>query len=143
MNKSLHLPIHQDITCTMYKKFRRGFLHGFVYAFRGISDVFGHERNMKVHIVFVLLVIIVGLLFNIKKMEWVSILICISSVICTEMANSAIELLSDRITTEYDETIKRAKDISAGMVLISAIISAIIGIIIFFPYFIKLILSCL
>ncbi len=76
-------------------------------------------------------------------MEWVSILICISSVICTEMANSAIELLSDRITTEYDETIKRAKDISAGMVLISAIISAIIGIIIFFPYFIKLILSCL
>lgn len=127
----------------MRKKFREGFWRGFTYAFNGISYALKHERNMKIHFAFTVLVIIAGALFNISKTEWIATLICISAVICAEMANSAIELLSDRITTEHDETIKRAKDISAGMVLIAATISATIGVIIFLPYLIKLISPCL
>ena len=47
--------------------------------------------------------------------------------------NSSIEALADLVSPEYNEAIKRTKDLAAGAVLILAISAAIVGLIIFIP----------
>jgi diacylglycerol kinase (ATP) len=59
-------------------------------------------------------------------------------VITAEMVNSAIEKMVDLITKEHRQEAKIAKDVAAGMVLVTAIAAAIIGTLILFPYILKL-----
>ena len=59
-------------------------------------------------------------------------------VITAEMVNSAIEKMVDLITKEHRQEAKIAKDVSAGMVLVTAIAAVIIGVLILSPYVLKL-----
>jgi undecaprenol kinase len=54
------------------------------------------------------------------------------------MLNSAIERVCNMYTTEFHPVIKIIKDVAAAAVLWSALISLIIGVIIFLPYVIHL-----
>ena len=78
-------------------------------------------------------VIIAGFLLKISIAEWIVCLILFAMVISLELINTAIEITVDIAMPKINEKAKFAKDISAGAVLFSAIISAIIGIIIFLP----------
>ncbi len=72
-----------------------------------------------------------GFVQNISQGEWCAILGCISLVWAAELMNSALEVLCDRITTEPDEHIRRAKDAAAGAVLVCAIISVVVAALVF------------
>ena len=50
-----------------------------------------------------------------------------------ELFNTALETVVNLVSPEKNELARKAKDISAGAVLIVAIFSAIIGLIIFLP----------
>jgi diacylglycerol kinase (ATP) len=106
----------------------------FTYAGRGILSGF-KERNMKVHGLATILVIIFGLISKLDRYEWAIISILIAFVWAAELFNSSIEDLSDLVRdTEklsYKAT-KRVRDLSAGAVLVSAIVAVIVGYIIFF-----------
>ena len=54
--------------------------------------------------------------------------------------NTAIEQLANEVTENYNSRIKIVKDAMAGAVLILSILSAIIGLIIFIPKILNLIL---
>jgi diacylglycerol kinase len=108
-------------------------LLSFKYAFRGIREVFGSEANMKIHIVFTLLVLICGIIFSISLIEWMFCLLCIGLVTGAEMINTAIENVVDLASPEHHLLAGKAKDIAAGAVLICAIISVVIGLLIFVP----------
>ena len=107
-------------------------LNSFKYAFQGIITSFKTERNMKIHVI-MLLVIIAGILLKISNIEWFICIILFTLVISAELFNTAIETVVDMITTEKNEKAKIAKDVSAGAVLILAIGSAIVGLMIFIP----------
>lgn len=51
-----------------------------------------------------------------------------------EMINTALESMTDLITQEWREKAKIAKDVSAGMMLLTAIGAVIIASFIFYPY---------
>lgn len=107
--------------------------NSFKYAFQGFVSSFKTERNMKIHIFIMLLVIIAGIMLNINKYEWIICIICFALVIGAELFNTAIETTIDIVMPYKNEKAKLAKDISASGVLILAIASAIIGLIIFVP----------
>ncbi len=109
------------------------FLKGFYYAWRGIWLVFSSERNMKVHLLATVLVVIFGFWLHISTVEWFICLLCIGAVLSAEMFNTAVEILTDKVSPEKSLMAEKVKDISAGAVLVVAIVSAIIGIAIFFP----------
>lgn len=109
------------------------FLKGFVYAFNGLVVFFRHERNGMIQLTAAVLVVLVGFLLSVSLKEWIVLLMCIASVLSLEMINSAIEKLCNLVHPKYHPAVKVIKDISAGAVLWVAIISGIIGIIIFFP----------
>ena len=73
-----------------------------------------------------------------KLGEWVTIIIVIGFVFSVEIINSSIENLADFVSPNYNEIIKKVKDLSAASVLISALVSLIVGIIIFIPKIIEL-----
>lgn len=108
-------------------------LKSFKYAFDGIYTGIKEEQNMKIHITIMILVIILGIMLKISKAEWIICIILFGLVISMELINTAIENTVDLITKEKNEQAKIAKDVAAGAVLVSAIASAIIGLIIFVP----------
>jgi len=72
--------------------------------------------------------------YRLDRIEWCLLLFAMVLVWAGEAFNTAIELLADEISEEHRERLGRAKDVAAGGVLITAIVSAIIGIIVFFPH---------
>lgn len=106
----------------------------FGYAFQGIFTTVKKERNIKIHLFATICVIIAGILFHITKAEWITCLILFGLVISLEMVNTAIESVVDLVTEERKPLAKRAKDAAAGAVLVSAILAAVIGLMIFVPY---------
>lgn len=103
------------------------------HAYEGICYTVIRERNMHIHIIMALLVILGGAIFQISYEEWLVCLILIALVISLELLNTAIESVVDLITTNDNPLAKVAKDSAAGAVLVSAIISAVIGVVIFLP----------
>lgn len=114
-------------------------INSFKYAFTGIKSAIKTERNMKIHITIALIVTVLGLIFKLNSFEWIVCFSCFALVIGGEMFNTAIEIVVDLAMPRINENAKRAKDISAGAVLVLAISSAIIGFIIFIPKIILLI----
>lgn len=112
-------------------------INSFKYAFQGIITSFKTERNMKIHVFIMVLVILFGFIVNLNPVEWMIIITMIVIVISAELFNTSIETVVDMISPEKNEKAKVAKDVAAGAVLVLAIGSVIIGLIIFLPKIIK------
>lgn len=103
----------------------------FKNAFNGFFQAVAKERNMKIHIVAAIMAIILGMLFKLDTPRWMAVIFAIGLVFVCELFNTAIELLTDMVSPEYSKQAKRVKDTSAAAVLVSAVISVIIGTIVF------------
>ena len=117
---------------------RQSLLKSFQHAFEGIIHTIKKERNIKIHLSFMCAVILCGFYFHITKIEWMICLILFALVLSLELVNTAIEAVVDLASPDIHPLAKLSKDAAAGAVLISAIISAIIGLMIFIPYIISL-----
>jgi undecaprenol kinase len=111
----------------------QNFIKSFRYAFEGIIHAVKTERNFKFHLIAAVIVITTGLLSDLTYTEWFIILVLIGGVLSLELLNSAIERVVNLVTMERMPLAKQAKDLAAGAVLIFAIMSAIIGLLIFIP----------
>jgi diacylglycerol kinase len=107
-------------------------------AFHGIGTMLKYEHNTRIHILILILVIVAGILFQISATDWMAILFVSGLVFASECFNTAVEYLSDMITDERNENIRRAKDVAAAGVLISSAVSAMAGLIIFIPELLEL-----
>lgn len=105
----------------------------FKFAFHGIRLLITKEHNAWIHCFAAVCVLIAGALLGLSRMEWVAVAIAIGAVLAAEAVNSSIEALADLVSPEYNEAIKRTKDLAAGAVLLMAIAAAIVGLIIFIP----------
>ncbi len=110
--------------------------NSFKYAIQGLISSFKSERNMKIHVLIMILVIMFGILLQISIFEWIICILLFGIVIGSELINTAIETVVDMVMPNKNEKAKLAKDVSAGAVLVFAISAAIIGMIIFIPKFI-------
>lgn len=104
----------------------------FTYAFHGLKTLL-IERNIKIHFIITSVVIVFGFWYHISSIEWLAILLAIGLVFSLETMNTTIEYLSDHVSPEKNEQIKKVKDLAAAGVLIGAIAAACVGLIIFIP----------
>ncbi len=111
----------------------RRFFKSFHFAWEGIVHGCKNERNFKFHICAMLLVMTAGVWTGLTRIEWFVVLILIGGILALELVNTAVERVVDLVTSEHHPLAKQAKDLVAGAVLIYAIVSAIIGILIFIP----------
>ena len=110
---------------------RGGFIQSLRWAIEGIIMVITDERNMRIHLAAALAAMLIGFILGLDVGQWVVIVICIALVLAAEMLNTAIEHLVDMISPEYDSHAKAAKDIAAGVVLVFAVASVIVGSMVF------------
>lgn len=108
-------------------------LASFRHAINGLRVMFLEEHNARIHLFATIVVLILGFYFRIDFAEWFAVLFSIGLVLSMELVNSSIEKICDEITKERKESIKKIKDLSAAAVLVSAIISAVVGLLIFVP----------
>lgn len=101
----------------------KAFLKGFMYAFQGIIYCIKNERNMRIHTVAALYVLIFARFFAFTREDYALLLLTIGGVMSAEAMNTAIESLADRVCKGKSPLIKAAKDAAAGAVLILAVIA--------------------
>jgi diacylglycerol kinase (ATP) len=106
---------------------KRDLLSPIKVAMEGMVYTFRTQRHMRFHLYTVLVVMMVGLLFNLGLREMLVLLFVISLVLVAEMFNSAIEATVDLVQPTYHPQAKFAKDIAAGAVLITTIIALVVG----------------
>lgn len=112
------------------------FLRRVGFALNGWRLFFASETNGRIQLGIALLVIAAGAYFHLAVLEWVAILVCIAMVLTLEMINSAIERLCNKIEPGLDKDIGWIKDVAAGAVLLAAVLSAVVGAVVFWPYLI-------
>ena len=117
---------------------REAFNKSVSHALSGIEYAVNHERNIKIQIVFAILVLVFGFLFKVSIIEWLVLLLVIAMVLVLELVNTAIERAIDLVTDDYHDLAKASKDVAAGAVLVMSLFSVIIGIVIFLPRIIDL-----
>lgn len=109
----------------------------FKYAFEGIIQTYKGEQNLKIHTFVAILVIVFGFFLKISVIEWFFCLLLIGLVLMCEFFNTAIEYVVDLASPKIHPLAKAAKDTASAGVLIMAIMSAIVGGIIFIPKLIE------
>jgi diacylglycerol kinase (ATP) len=109
----------------------------FGYAFRGLRYLLATQHNARMHLVATILVIAAAFYFGLAAAEWILLLIVVGMVWAAEAINTALELLIDLVSPQKHPLAGRAKDVAAAAVLITAIIAALVGVILFAPHVIN------
>jgi len=106
-------------------------IESFDYALRGLVYAIKTERNMRIHVIMAIMVLLASLFLNLSRMEIIAIIITIALVLITELFNTASERMVNLITEEHHPLAKIIKDMSAGTVLFSSMCATVVGILIF------------
>ncbi|MNW29456.1 Undecaprenol kinase [compost metagenome] len=104
----------------------------FRYALEGIVVSLKTQRNMRIHLVAAVIVMLAALYFGLSLRDIALLLLVIGFVISAELFNTAIEAVVDLVTPEWHSLAKMAKDAAAGAVLIAACFAVLIGIVLFY-----------
>lgn len=118
--------------------YNKSLSNSFKYAFEGVWHALENNRNLRIDFIAATIVIILSVIFHTTPYEKGVLGITILLVICSEMINTSLEEMVNLITVEHRKEAKIAKDVAAGMVLVAAVGSVIIGIFIFAPYILRL-----
>ena len=111
----------------------RKLIRGFGFAFKGIGYAIATQLNFRVHLVAALTAGLLGYALHISANEWIWVIFCVALVLAAELLNTAIEVLTDMVSPEYNVKAGHVKDVAAGAVLITAIFALVTGLIIFLP----------
>lgn len=101
-------------------------------AIAGIIYTVKTQRNMKIHMVAAILILIFSLFFDFSRVELLILFLTITLVIVMEMVNTAVESAVDMIANYYHPLAKIAKNVAAGAVLVAALNAIVVGYMLFF-----------
>jgi len=105
----------------------------FYYAFAGLAYLFRTQRNARIHALAGLCACIVAAWLRLDPVRWALIVFTIALVLILEGLNTAIEAAIDLAMPRTHPLAKAAKDLAAGMVLIAAIASVLVGLLVLGP----------
>ena|SRR3989338_5944751 len=105
----------------------------FGYAIEGVFFSFKKGTHFKIQTLALVLVVILGFVYQISKVEWLFVVLISSTILGAEAINTAIEETGDVLHPEHHPGVKLAKHCAAGGVLILSIAAVVMGLIIFLP----------
>ena len=108
-------------------------LESFQHAFAGLWHAWKTQRNVRIHVAIVMVVVTMGWAIELQPSQWAIIVLTIGFVVVAELFNTVVESLVDLVTAEHHPLAKQAKDVAAGAVLTSAIVAVVVGLLILGP----------
>lgn len=109
----------------------RSFFRAFLYAGQGIAAAVKTQRNLRFHMAAAVYVTAFSFFYELKRAEYVLLMLTFSSVISAELINTAVEAAVDLCSPEQHRLAKLAKDAAAGAVLVTAFFAVIVGVLLF------------
>ncbi len=109
------------------------FVRSVSHAVSGIAYTVKTQRNMQIHVVIAVLVLLATWWLRIPRGDVLLVFFSIALVLSLELVNTALEAAVDLASPDWHEKAKVAKDACAGAVLVAAVLSVVIGVIIFGP----------
>lgn len=106
----------------------------FRHALDGVIYTITTQPNFRVHLIAAVIAVSAGFYFGLTSAEWSVIIFTIGLVLVAEMINTSIESVVDLAAEQFHQLAKVAKDVSAGMVLVTAVMAVITGLLIFLPH---------
>lgn len=109
------------------------------HAWRGLGVFIKTTHNAWIHISVFILVLVLGFVLGINKVEWLFVIFAGGIVFVAEAFNTAIEIDIDLTSPEYHPYARDTKDVAAGAVLLASIVAVVVGVLVFGPYLLRLI----
>ena len=110
------------------------FIKSIKYSLDGLFYAYRYEQSLWIHGFAVLMAIILGIIFQIKLSEWAIIFIALGIILALELIEAAVDLT----TTEIHPLAKVAKDCGSAASFVMSIVSIVISLFVFGPYFLEL-----
>lgn len=111
----------------------------FKYALKGLSRVAAEEQNFRIQLIVAAAVVGGMFIFDLTFGERALLTLAIVLVLVLELLNSIFERMVDILKPRIHHYVEDIKDIMAGTVLVASVGAVIIGYLIFWPYFVKLV----
>jgi diacylglycerol kinase (ATP) len=129
---SRQMPVITKGTRNMFSLGAR--IRSFGYAFRGLGFMLKTQHNAWIHVAATAGVIALGVWLRLSFFDWRWIILAIGIVWIAEIVNTAFEHLCDVVQPEFHISVKAAKDVAAGAVLVAAFVAVMIALLVFLPY---------
>lgn len=130
-------PHSDDHTERAHPYAQLGFFRSMKYAWHGVMHVFRHERNARIHLMFAMLALLLGVFLGVSDAELAAVFFAVILVFLAEIFNTAVERTLDLIDPEENPHVKQIKDMAAGGVLVAAVAAILIGVAIFGPLLVE------
>jgi undecaprenol kinase len=111
----------------------RNLFESFRFAFSGLWYALRTQRNTRIHLAVAVAVAGLGLWLDLAPIQWAVLVLTIGVVLVSEMLNTVAETLVDLVSPGYHPLAKVVKDVTAGAVLLAAIISIVVGLLVLGP----------
>jgi len=98
---------------------RRYLWHSFADGLRGLAWALRTQWHLWLHLLVTAAAVTIGLWLRFSAVEWALLVLALAAVLVAELANTALEVVLDRLHPQPDPLIGRAKDIAAAAVIVT------------------------
>ena len=111
-------------------------LRTFKFSMDGLIYAYKNEQSMLIHAIGTIITVALGIIFKIKLSEWAIVFIALGVILASELINTAIEAAVDLCTLEIHPLAKIAKDCGSAATFVLTLVSVVICLLVFVPYFV-------
>ena len=111
-------------------------LRTFKFSMDGLIYAYKNEQSMLIHAIGTVVTVALGIIFKIKLSEWAIVFIALGVILASELINTAIEAAVDLCTLEIHPLAKIAKDCGSAATFVLTLVSVVICLLVFVPYFV-------
>ena len=108
-------------------------VRSFGYALEGVAYILRTQRNARIELVVAIAAMLLAAWLGITNVEWAVLLLTIAFVLGLEWINTSLELAVSLASPERHPSAKAAKDVAAACVLLGAVVSVLVGLLLFAP----------
>ena len=108
-------------------------LRSFGYAFAGVAYILRTQRNARIELGIGLAAVLLASWLGISSVEWAVLMVTIAFVVGLEWINTSLELAVSLASPERHPSAKAAKDVAAACMLLGAVVSVLVGLLLFAP----------
>lgn len=113
----------------------REFFRSIRYACRGLRYVYKQEQNFRIQLVATAVVLLLIPIVGVTAQQAIVLVLVAVLVLVLEVLNTTLEKFVDLLKPRLHYLVEVIKDLMAAAVFLMSLIAAVIGALIFLPYF--------
>lgn len=114
-------------------------IHSIIDAAHGVAYTFRNEQNFRIQIFLAVVALGAAFIWPLRRYEQIVVMLLVFLVLSMELLNTAVEKFSDLLAPRLHEHIRTVKDVMAAAVLTVSIGALLIGLLIFWPHLVSLV----